>query len=85
MSLLSLGVYFVEFLVMIFLTKQIYSQAEGRELLYLVGMFSPPSPGDSISGVVRNLLQGGRRGSQAVYKFATKGVGSLNIKDQVPR
>ena len=23
-------------------------------------------------------------GSQAIYKFATKGAGSLNIKDQVP-
>ena len=26
---------------------------------------------------------GGRRASQAIYKFATKGTGSLNSKDQV--
>ena len=30
---------------------------------------------------VRKVLQGGR--SQAIYKFATKGTGSLNNKDQV--
>ena len=53
------------------------------ELGYLVGMFRTPGPGDRISVAVRNLLQGGRRGCQAVYKFATKGAGSLNIKDQV--
>ena len=27
--------------------------------------------------------QGGRRGSQAIYKFVTKGAGSLNIKNQI--
>ena len=31
------------------------------------------SPGDSISVALRKLLQGGRRGSQPIYKFATKG------------
>ena len=46
-------------------------------------MFRTPSPGDSISVALRKLLQGGRRGSQATYKFATKRAGSLNIKDQV--
>ena len=51
---------------------------------YLVGMFRTPSPGDSISVALRKLLQGGRRGSQAIYKFATKGAGSLNMEDQVP-
>ena len=38
---------------------------------------------DSISGALRKLLQGGGRGSQAVYKFATKGAGGLNSKDQI--
>ena len=66
MSRLSLGIYFVEFLVMILFTKNILSQPESRELLYLMGMFSTPSPGDSISLVLRNLLQEGRRGSQAI-------------------
>jgi len=41
------------------------------------------SSGESISVALRKLLQGGRRGSQAIYKFATKGAGSLNIKDEV--
>ena len=31
------------------------------------------------------MLQAGRRGSQAIYKFATKGAGSLIIKDQISR
>ena len=42
-------------------------------------MFRTLSPGDSISVFLRKLLQRGRRGSQAIYKFATKGAGSLNI------
>ena len=42
-----------------------------------------PSLGDSISAALRKLLQGGRRGSQAINKFATKEADSLNIKDQV--
>ena len=46
-------------------------------------MFRTLSQGDSISEALRKLLQGGRRGSHAIYKFATKGAGSLNIKDQV--
>ena len=36
---------------------------------------------DSISVAMRKLLQGGRRGSQAIYKFVTKEAGSLNSKD----
>ena len=40
-----------------------------------------PSLGDSISVYPRKLLQGDRRGSQAIYKFAD----SLNIKDQVKK
>ena len=55
------------------------------ELFYLVGMFRTLSLGDSISAALRKLLQGGRRGSQATYKFATKGAGSLIIKDLVSR
>ena len=31
----------------------------------------------------RKLLQGGRRGSQTIYKFGAKGAGTLNIKDLV--
>ena len=46
-------------------------------------MFRTPSLGDRISVALRKLLQGGRRGTQAIYKFATKGAGSLNIKDQI--
>ena len=42
-----------------------------------------PSLGDSISVALRKLLQGGRRGSQAIYKFATQAIGNLNIKDQI--
>ena len=42
------------------------------------------SPGDRISVALRKLLQGCGRGSQAIYKFATKGAGPLNIKDQIP-
>ena len=48
----------------------------------MVGIFRTPSQGDSISGALRKLLQGGWRGSQATHKFATKGADSLNIKDQ---
>ena len=63
--------------------ETIQSEPESRELFYLVGMCRTPSPGDSISVALRNLIQGAKRGSQAIYKFATKGAGSLNIKDQV--
>ena len=49
----------------------------------MVGMFRTLSPGDSISIALRKLLRGGRKGRQDIYKFATKGVGSLNTKDQV--
>ena len=63
--------------------KKKYVQPESRELFYLVGMFRTLSPGDSLSVALRKLLQGGRRGSQAIYKFATKGAGNLNIKDEV--
>ena len=44
-------------------------------------MLRTPRPGGSISIALRKLLQGGRRESQNIYKFATKGAGSLNIKD----
>ena len=43
-------------------------------------MFRTPSPGDSISVALRKLLQGGRRRSQVIYKFAAEGAGGLNIK-----
>ena len=47
-------------------------------------MFRTPNPsGDSISVALMKLLQGGRRGSWAIYRFATKGAVSLNVKDQV--
>ena len=49
----------------------------------MVGMFRTPCPGDSISVALRKLLQGGMRGSLAIYKFATKGAGHLNIRTQV--
>ena len=50
---------------------------------YLLGIFRTPRPEDSISVALRNLLQGGRRVSQAIDKFATKATGNLNIKDQI--
>ena len=49
----------------------------------MVGRFRTPSLGDSISVALRKLLQGGMRGSLAIYKFATKGAGHLNIRTQV--
>ena len=58
-------------------------QPESRELFYLVGMFRTLTPVDSISVALRKLLQGGRTESQAIYKFSTKGGGSLNIQDEV--
>ena len=64
---------------MLLSTKK-YSHNLKVELFYLVGMFRTLSPGGSISVFLRNLLQGGRRGSQAIYKFATKGAGSLKSK-----
>ena len=48
-----------------------------------MGIFRTLSLGGSISVALRKLLQGGRRGSQAIYKFAAKEAGSLNIDDQV--
>ena len=61
------------------------------ELFYLVGMFRTLSLEGRISVALRKLLQGRNRGlvgrgcggSQAIYKFVTKGAGSLNIKDQI--
>ena len=41
------------------------------------------SPGDRNSVALRTLLQECGRRSQAIYKFSTKGVGLLNIKDQI--
>ena len=49
-----------------------------RQLSCLVVMSRTLSPGGSISVALRTLLRGDRRGSQAAYKFATKGTGSLN-------
>ena len=46
-------------------------------------MFRTLSPGDCNSEALRKLLQDGRRGSQALYKFATKRADSRNIADQV--
>jgi len=40
-----------------------------------------PGPGDSISEALRKLLRGGRRGNQAIYKFATNGAGRIHPKD----
>ena len=37
-------------------------------------------PGDGTSVSSGRLLQGGRRGRHAIYKFVTKGAGNLNIK-----
>ena len=60
-----------------------YIQPESKELFYLVGMFRTQSPGDNISVALRKLLQGGKKRSQAISKFARKGASSLNIKDQI--
>ena len=46
----------------------------------MVGMLRTLSLGDTISAALGKLLQGGGSGSQAIYKFATKGTDSLNIK-----
>ena len=53
------------------------------ELFYLVGIFRTLRQGDSISVALSKLLQRGRRGSQAIYNFVTKGAGILNIKDGI--
>ena len=47
----------------------------------MVGMFRTQSPRDGILVALRKLLKRGRRVNQTIYKFATKGTGSLNIKD----
>ena len=46
-----------------------------------MGMFRTLSPGNSISVALRKLLQEDRRGSQTIYKSATKPAGNLKIKD----
>ena len=51
--------------------------------LFWWDIFRTLSLGDSISVALRTLLQGGRRGSQDVYKFMTKGAGSLNVKGHI--
>ena len=48
-----------------------------------MGMFRTLSPGNSTSVALRKLFQEDRRGSQTIYKFATKTAGSLNTKDPV--
>lgn len=62
------------------LTTKVKSQPESRELSYLEGMLRTSSPADKYPILLRKLL-GGRRGSQVIYKFATKGAGGLNIRD----
>ena len=52
-------------------TKKYSHNVKVESYFFLVGMFRTPSPGDSISVALRKLLQGGRRGSLAIYKFAT--------------
>ena len=47
----------------------------------MVRMIRTLSLEDSISVALTKLLQGSRRGSQAIYKFVTKGAGSLNRKE----
>ena len=54
-------------------TKKIQSQAESRKLFYLVGMFTTPSLGDSISITLRKLLQGGKRGESGCTQICNKG------------
>ena len=49
----------------------------------MVGMLRYLSLGDRISVALRKLFQGGGRGSQAIYNFATKRTGNLNIKNLV--
>ena len=44
-------------------------------------MLGLQAQGAAFQVALRKLLQGGRRESQAIYKFATKGAGSRNIKD----
>ena len=44
-------------------------------------MLRTPSRGASFSVALRKRLQGGRRGNQAISKFATKGASSQHIKD----
>ena len=46
-------------------------------------MFRTLSLGDSISVALRKLLQGGKRWSQAIYRLAKRGAGSLNIRNQI--
>ena len=65
------------------LSTKKYSHHLISEVFYWVGMLRTRSPGDSISVALRKPLQGGGRGSQAVYKFATKGVGGLHSEDQI--
>ena len=49
----------------------------------MAGIFRTLNPRDSISVALRKLPQGSGMGSQAIFKFTTKGAGSLNIKDQI--
>ena len=68
--------------------KSVFSKGTGNFFFfkvksYLVGIFRTLSLGDSISVALRILPQGSRRWLQAIYKFAAKRAGSLNIKDQI--
>ena len=49
--------------------KKVNSQLESRELFYVMRMFRTESLRNSISVALRKLLQGGRRGSQTIFKF----------------
>ena len=63
--------------------RSVFGSALGKCQFVVDRIFRTQGPGDSISVALRKRLQGSRRGSQAIHKFAAKGAGSLNIKDQV--
>ena len=62
--------------------RSVFGSALGKCQFVVDRIFRTQSPGDSISVALRKLLQGSGRGSQAIYKFAAKGAGSPNSKDQ---
>ena len=49
-----------------------YSHGLKVELFLSVGMLRTSSPGDCISVALSKLLQGGKNGSQAIYKFVAR-------------
>ena len=48
----------------------------------MVGLLRTPSRGDSISVVLRKVLPGGRRGSWAIYEFARKRTGGVELSKE---